>query len=101
MMTALLSGCGNSGQKDVSDGSTNTVTDDGNEGDSTVENGEQVTIRFMDNMASEVRDRAYAEIIANFEEANPNIKIEYETVPWDQSHSKLVTLGSTGTMCTF
>lgn len=62
------------------------------------DSGEQVTIRFMDNMASEVRDKAYLEIIEKFEAENPNIKIEYETVPWDQSHSKLVTLGTTNSM---
>lgn len=60
--------------------------------------GDPVVIRFMDNMASPVRDQAYAEIIGRFEAENPDIRIEYETVPWDQSHSKLVTLGSTGSM---
>lgn len=87
MALSLLAGCGGGSSSQAESGSAP-------EGSST----EPVTIRFMDNMASEVRDRAYAEIIANFEAANPDIKIEYETVPWDQSHSKLVTLGSTGTM---
>ena len=88
LAVGLLAGCGG------------TSSQDGNGSDSqqAADASEPVTIRFMDNMASEVRDKAYAEIIANFEAANPDIKIEYETVPWDQSHSKLVTLGSTGAM---
>lgn len=59
---------------------------------------EPVTIRFMDNMASETRDALYLQLIEKFEKENPDIKIEYETVPWDESHSKLVTLGSAGEM---
>lgn len=88
MLAAFMTGCGS------------TKTSDSAPATSAAEaaSDEIVTIRFMDNMASEIRDKAYAEIIANFEAANPNIKIEYETVPWDQSHSKLVTLGSTASM---
>lgn len=100
MTVSLLAGCGGAQAKPDAVSQEAAVPESA--GDQAVsdaaDSGEQVTIRFMDNMASEVRDKAYAEIIAKFEEANPNIKIEYETVPWDQSHSKLVTLGSTGTM---
>ena len=93
MAGTLLGGCGNG-----AGAGTGTPADGGQTADTGKTDGKQVTIRFMDNMASETRDRAYEEIIANFEAQNPDIKIEYETVPWDQSHSKLVTLGSTGTM---
>lgn len=91
MAGTLLSGCGR--------GTAAPQQEEGEEAsEGKQQDGEQVKIRFMDNMASETRDRAYEEIIAAFETENPDIKIEYETVPWDQSHSKLVTLGSTGTM---
>ena len=82
MAGTLLGGCGNG-----AGAGTGTPADSGQTADAGKTDGEQVTIRFMDNMASETRDRAYEEIIANFEAENPDIKIEYETVPWDQSHS--------------
>ncbi len=36
-------------------------------------------------------DRMYQEIIARFNEQHPNIEVEYQGVPWDQAHQKLIT----------
>lgn len=59
---------------------------------------EKVTIRFMDIMPGPDRQKVYQEIITKFEEKNPSIKVEYESVPWDQAHNKLVTLGTSKSM---
>lgn len=59
---------------------------------------EKVTIHFMDIMPGPEREQVYQDMISKFEAKNPNIHVELETVPWDQAHNKLVTLGTSKSM---
>ncbi|KHO62708.1 ABC-type sugar transport system, periplasmic component [Thermoanaerobacter sp. YS13] len=53
-----------------------------------------VTIKFVDVMPSPERDQIYQEIINEFTKVYPNIKVDLETIPWDQAHDKLVALAA-------
>lgn len=59
---------------------------------------EPVTIRFVDVMPGPERDAIYKELIDKFNADNPGIKVVLETIPWDQAHNKLVTLGTSNSM---
>lgn len=65
--------------------------DDGGE---TKKNEEVTELRFMDCNPSPNREKAFLELIDKFNEENEDVKVVYESVPWDQAHNKLVTLGS-------
>lgn len=45
----------------------------------------------------EPKDRAIGHLVAEFEQRHPRIHIEHNPVPWDQSHSKLLTMIAGGT----
>jgi len=53
------------------------------------------TIRFMDTSPSPEREAMYRQFIEDFKPVEPNITVEYENVPYDESHSKLVTYAAT------
>lgn len=53
------------------------------------------TIRFMDTSPSPEREAMYRKFIEEFKAVEPNITVEYENVPYDESHSKLVTYAAT------
>lgn len=59
---------------------------------------DKVELRFMDINPNPEREKAFQNMIGKFNEENPSIKVIYESVPWDQSHNKLVTLGSAGNL---
>ncbi len=56
--------------------------------------GETVEISFLDPMPGPARSEAFKSVIAKFEAENPNIKVRYESVAWDDARQKLVTLAS-------
>lgn len=62
------------------------------------DSGKQVELRFMDVIPNPDRDAKFQEVIERFNKENPGVKATLETVPWDQAHQKLVTLGSAGSM---
>lgn len=59
------------------------------------DSGDAVEIRFLDPMPGPARTAAWEQVIAKFEEANPGIKVKYESVAWDDRASKLATLATT------
>ncbi len=59
---------------------------------------DKVTISFVDISPSPEREKMYREMIEAFKEVEPNITVEYETIPWDDAHNKLAMLGATGSM---
>lgn len=61
-------------------------------------NGKVKEIRFMDVTPNPAREQAFQELIEEFNKQNSDIKVVYESTPWDQSHNKLVTLGSAGSL---
>ena len=77
--------------------STETTTESSDTTESTT-TGEPIELRFMDVTPSPAREATYQELIAKFNEENPDLKVVYESVPWDESHNKLITQGSAGSM---
>ena len=61
--------------------------------------GEKVTLSFMDISPREARAKYFTDIFARYTaEKNPNVTIEYEETPWDDAHTKVVTLAATGNL---
>jgi len=60
--------------------------------------GKKEEISFVDVSPSPERTKYFNEVIAAFEQANPNIKVKLETVPWDQAFNKLAMQGASKTM---
>ncbi|MGI6214819.1 MAG: ABC transporter substrate-binding protein [Christensenellales bacterium] len=52
--------------------------------------GEPVTVKFWSHI-NEAWNDSYEQLIAEFEEANPDIKIEYQTYPYDDFEAKIQT----------
>ncbi|MCQ6561713.1 ABC transporter substrate-binding protein [Paenibacillus mendelii] len=61
-------------------------------------NNEKVEISFLDVTPSPDRTKYFNEIIAAFEQENPDIKVKLETVPWDQAFNKLTMQGASKTL---
>jgi multiple sugar transport system substrate-binding protein len=59
---------------------------------------DKVEISFVDVSPSPERTKYFNEVIAAFEQANPDIKVKMETVPWDQAFKKLAMQGASKTM---
>lgn len=57
---------------------------------------EVVELRFMDIQGGDERTEYFEWVIEEFEKENPNIKVTFESVPWDNGYNKLVTLGGAG-----
>lgn len=68
------------------------------DGDDKKTDGKVKEIRFMDVTPNPAREQAFQELIKDFNDKNPDVKVVYESTPWDQSHNKLVTLGSAGSL---
>ncbi|BBI33873.1 ABC transporter substrate-binding protein [Cohnella abietis] len=60
--------------------------------------GKKIEISFTDVAPSPEREKFFNEIIAEFEKENTNIKVNLETVPWDQAFAKLTTQGQSKTL---
>lgn len=59
---------------------------------------EVVELRFMDVTPNPEREAEYQRLIEVFNSEHDNIKVVYESTPWDQAHNKLVTQGSAGSL---
>ncbi|MBR0464870.1 MAG: extracellular solute-binding protein [Clostridia bacterium] len=58
--------------------------------------GEKITLTFLDISPREARATYYNDVFARYTaEKNPNVTIEYEEVPWDDAHTKVVTMAAT------
>lgn len=56
--------------------------------------GDVVELRFMDITPNPEREAEFQTLIEEFNSTHENIKVVFESTPWDQAHNKLVTLGS-------
>ena len=56
--------------------------------------GKVVELRFHDIMPSAEREEYFKGVIEDFNAQHDNIKVTFESTPWDQAHNKLITLGS-------
>lgn len=59
---------------------------------------EVVTLTFWDINATDVRTPIYEKLIADFEAANPNIKVEYVGLPWSTAYEKMQVAVNTQTL---
>lgn len=59
---------------------------------------ETVEIQFTDTMPSETRQVFFEGVFARYEEANPGVKIVYNSIPWDEAYKKLVSMGASNTL---
>ena len=89
MMSAVLAGtiltaCG-SGTADKVENTTESsnTSDQGSES-----GGERVEITFWDQNASETRTKIYTHLIEEFEEENPDIKINFVPIPAADAKAK-------------
>lgn len=71
----LLAGCGS---KNEDEG--------GNAG------GEKITLRMIESLTSPKRTELIQAMVTKFEEANPNIKVEFISPPFDQADNKIRTM---------
>lgn len=60
--------------------------------------GETVEIQFLDVMPSDKRTELFQSFIAEFEEKNPDIKVKYTSVPFDEAYNKVVAMGASGSL---
>ncbi len=88
----LFTGCA-SGTDNNSTVSESENVAEGNDEDATADNQEDVTLRFMDVTPRPERQAFYEGVFADFE-AETGIKVQYESVPWDEVTNKLTILGA-------
>lgn len=96
MTLALFSGCAKTEPTTTSNdtGKTETTTTETPAADSgTTEIDSDVTLRFLDVAPSPDRQEFYENAFADFE-AQTGVKVEYESVPWDDAANKVTILGA-------
>ncbi|MHB8063804.1 MAG: ABC transporter substrate-binding protein [Ruminiclostridium sp.] len=54
----------------------------------------EATVTFLDTMPSPERKGFFDKMIERYQKENPGIKIEYNTVPWDEAYKKVVAMGA-------
>ena len=78
-------------QEETADTTTTTPAEETTEEETPAEetSDEKITLRMIDTLASESRTAALQEIIAKYEELNPNVTIELITPPTDGADQKV------------
>lgn len=90
LMTTII-GCSKADKDKKEEGSSNVVTDADKDKESENKPEETVTIEYMTFSASPDHIEDLEAMIAAFETANPNIKVKYDAVGWDNYFTKLQT----------
>ncbi|CAM4485676.1 multiple sugar transport system substrate-binding protein [Paenibacillus endophyticus] len=54
--------------------------------------GEKITLRMIESLTSPKRTELIQALVTKFEEANPNIKVEFISPPFDQADNKIRTM---------
>lgn len=94
VQTLLLGGCGTGQNTTTAETKQNETSAADSENQVKEGNGEIVELRFHDIIPNPAREAKFKELVQRFNEENPNIKVIFESTPWDQAHNKLVTQGS-------
>jgi len=94
VMLALIVGCSGNGK---STSSPSNSTKEGNKSNTVAGNNEQVTVRFANFSASGDAATALDAMKVKFEDQNPNIKIEIETIGYDEYFTQMQTRVAGGT----
>jgi len=90
-MLLILSACSGGGQSVSGDGNKDSEQSSG-------KSDKPVTITyFQPGLEQPEQKQAIKDLIKRFEEANPGIKVELQSVGWDDAYQKLVTGFSSGT----
>ncbi|MCM3630888.1 sugar ABC transporter substrate-binding protein [Paenibacillus glycanilyticus] len=96
-----LSGCSSSTDNTSNTGNTgegSAGTANAPAGGSNADSGKKVTITLLNAQDNGIRDKFLPDVVKKkFEEANPNIKLEIISVPYDQFDSKMNTMVAGGT----
>lgn len=94
MITASLAGCGT--PDDAGAGSSAAAGAAGTEEAKAQTDGKEVKIQFMHMQVEQERQDAIGAMIAEFESANPGIKVEQIPTNEDDYDTKITTLGGSG-----
>ena len=101
IMVLSMAACSKSAEPAADSTSTNGNTPAASDTEKTetpAKTDEVVELRFMDVIPSPAREATFQQLVAEFNAQNPDIKVVYESVPWDEAHNKLITQGSAGAM---
>lgn len=88
-----LAGC-SSGSSETSQQSGQT--DNQSSGGGT--QGKTVKLTYLDPLPSPERTSLMQDLLKRFHDQNPNIEVEYQSVPWDQASKKWLAMGASKTM---
>ncbi|QGQ96467.1 sugar ABC transporter substrate-binding protein [Paenibacillus psychroresistens] len=80
MVLGILAGCAS---KEDSDASSSAPAG---------ESGKKVTLHMIESLTSPTRTDSLKAILADFEKANPNIKVDLISPPFDQADNKITTM---------
>ncbi|UKS27037.1 sugar ABC transporter substrate-binding protein [Paenibacillus sp. HWE-109] len=58
--------------------------------------GKKAKISYLDPLPSQERTALMQGLLKKFQEKNPNIEVEYTSVPWDDANKKWMTMGAAG-----
>ncbi|WP_027092463.1 ABC transporter substrate-binding protein [Cohnella thermotolerans] len=88
LLSAALTACGGNGNSDSAASAGSSA--------SAGSGGGKVKISYLDPLPSSERTAFMQDMIKKFEEQNPNITVEYMSVPWDEANKKWMTMGAAG-----
>lgn len=60
------------------------------------DSSDKTTLTYLQILGGKDRDKIVREMTRKFEQENPDLKVELQSVPWDQAHEKLATMVATG-----
>ncbi|KIL42166.1 hypothetical protein SD70_03130 [Gordoniibacillus kamchatkensis] len=91
-----LAGCSPAGQSGQSqNGSSGSQTTQGGNGGTPAK---PVKLTYLDPLPSPERTALMQDLLKRFHDQNPNIEVEYQSVPWDQASKKWLAMGASGTL---
>lgn len=84
-LSFVLSACSGSKKDDAPSASGSAAASSG---------GEKVKLSYLDPLPSPERTALLQDLLKKFEAQNPNITVEYQSVPWDEANKKWMTMGA-------
>ena len=102
-VSLLLAGCGGDSEPSEDKNSEEKVNTESNDTqkkeEEEKESGETAKITFWDMMWGEagVYDVAAEALVDQYNQENPNVKVEYQSVPWDNYYQTFLTAITSGT----
>lgn len=94
MLAALFIGCGSKEEENSSGQNTNSSEVSKESDQQGKDSGKVSKIVFAETVPSEARTEQLKGFIADFESKNPNIKVEFQSIPVEQAREKLITMAA-------